>query len=176
MESGSLTSLSLFPCFVGQRHPTNSMMEIMTMTRKATWRFRRSWACYVPRNSFLPLGWVGGKKCGSPTPGQVTFRAFTSAGGGFGDHIWFLNQPLSSLPQGLRMVPIKDRMGTRIAISRKAWAWALEASPSPFGLLIPSLLPSNPETSGVKGQTGVRLPLTSSSPGFSYYRPCFQCR
>lgn len=86
------------------------------------------------------------------------------------------NYPLSSLPQGLRMVPIKDWIGTRIAISRTAWAWALEASPSPFGSLIPSLLPSNPETLGVKGQTGVRLPLTSSSPGFSYYRPCFQCR
>lgn len=49
-------------------------------------------------------------------------------------------EPAPSLPQGLKMVPIKDRMGTRIAISRKAWAWALEASPSPFGLLIPSLL------------------------------------
>lgn len=70
----------------------NSMMEIMTMTRKVTWRFKRSWACYVPRNSFLSLGWVGGKKCGFPTPGQVTFRAFTNPGGGFGDHIWFLNQ------------------------------------------------------------------------------------
>lgn len=90
----------------------------------------------------------------------------------------WINCPLSSLPQGLRMVPIKDWIGTRISISRTAWAWAwaLEASPSPFGSLIPSLLPSNPETLGVKGQTGVRLPLTSSSPGFSYYRPCFQCR
>ena len=90
----------------------------------------------------------------------------------------WINCPLSSLPQGLRMVPIKDWIGTRISISRTAWAWAwaLEASPSPFGSLIPSLLPSNPETLGVKGQTGVRLPLTSSSPGFSYYTPCFQCR
>lgn len=101
LESGNLTSLSLFPCFVGQRHPMNSMMETMTMTRKATWRFKSGWACCVPRYSFLPLGWVGGKRCGSSTPGQVTLRAFTNAGGGFGDHILFWNQlsPLFSLPR-----------------------------------------------------------------------------
>lgn len=70
----------------------SSMTETMTMTRKAMWKFKTDWACRVPRNSFFPLSWVGGKRCDSPTPGLVTFRAVTNTGGGFGDHLWFLNQ------------------------------------------------------------------------------------
>lgn len=62
----TLTSL---PCFAGQRHPMSSMMETMTMTRKVTWRFKSSWACYIPRNSFLPLVWAGGERCGGHSPG-----------------------------------------------------------------------------------------------------------
>lgn len=58
-------TLICLPCFAGQRHPTSSMMETMTMTRKATWRFKSSWACFVLRNSFLPLVWAGGKRCGT---------------------------------------------------------------------------------------------------------------
>lgn len=79
----------------------SSMMETMTTTRKAMWRFKSSWAGCVPRNSFLPLDWAGGKRFGSPCSGVVTFTGFTDAGGLFGGHILFSNQVSSffSLPR-----------------------------------------------------------------------------
>lgn len=113
----------LSPCFAGQRHPMSSMMETMTTTRKAMWRSESSGLAVFPGNSFSPLDWVGGKRCGSPNSGPVTFTGFTNAGGLFGDHIWFSNQlsPFFSLPRPDNGT-CWDWIGTRIAISSTSWA------------------------------------------------------
>lgn len=149
----------------------SSMMETMTTTRKAMWRFKSSWACCTPRNSFLPLDWVGGKRCGSPSSGVVTFTGFTDAGELFGGHILFSNQVSSFC--SFAMVPTWDWMGTKIVISRTSWAVGPDASPCPSGPFIPYRLPSKP----VRGRSnqdwdGLWLHLSWAL----LHRPCFQCR
>lgn len=44
------------------------------------------------------------------------------------------NYPLFSPSQGLRMVPIRDWMGTRIAISRTSWVVSPRGQSQPFWL------------------------------------------
>lgn len=66
----------------------SSMMETMTTTRKAMWRFRSSMGCYVPRGSFSLVGWKG-KSVTLPILHWSLPRTFTNSGERFGDHIWF---------------------------------------------------------------------------------------
>lgn len=112
---------------------------------------------------FLLTSWLGGReKVWVLSPGLVTFRGFTNAGGWFGEDIWFLNQlSLSSPFQGLTMVPSRDWIGTRVTISRTCWAVALAASPSSSVPFIATLFPSNPET--FRDEEAIRTAVASDS-------------
>lgn len=65
----------------------NSMMETMTMTRRAMWRFRA--ARMLCPQEFLFISWVGRKVWPPPSPELGTSKAFTNSGEGFENHMWF---------------------------------------------------------------------------------------